>query len=383
MALLFDEAQGTFKDTGSQTSPMKKQTGLMRKQMSKMDEVAPRGHTLAYITPEEAQILNKGGGGVDAQGNQMQGPYGVPMYQGFVDRFRRSSTPRPGTGSSGPPGRNYPVSKPTQGTSAPPGEKGGGGYVTPLVSMPTASRAPPGEKGGGGYVAPSKFVDRQKKTREVQTDEKKKTEFVDRQKKTREAQKKETIKKVEDETPMDSGEFLKEWWKKREEEKKRLLPVEKPTIRIAEFNPDRFNRKLGNMIGGVYGNWLLWNPSTLGNLTSTYGVEIDKILSDREKGVGILHWKGGVSKDIIEFLQENAPENESQKQQMINMLNKLPQNIQDNIKKAVSEGELSFDVVAVKPFIDGVTKLASGDLILDDLPEEFQVATTGSLRGLL
>ena len=106
MALLFDEAQGAFKDTGSQASPMKKQTGLMRKQMSKMDEVAPRGHTLAYITPEEAQILNKGGGGVDAQGNQMQGPYGVPMYQGFVDRFRRSSTPRPGTGSSGPPGRN-------------------------------------------------------------------------------------------------------------------------------------------------------------------------------------------------------------------------------------------------------------------------------------
>ena len=56
MALLFDEAQGAFKDTGSQTSPMKKSTGLMRKQMSKMDEVAPRGHTLAYITPEEAEI---------------------------------------------------------------------------------------------------------------------------------------------------------------------------------------------------------------------------------------------------------------------------------------------------------------------------------------
>ena len=407
MALLFDEAQGAFKDTGSQASPMKKQTGLMRKQMSKMDEVAPRGHTLAYITPEEAQILNKGGGGVDAQGNQMTGPYGVPMYQGFVDRFRRSSTPVP---------------MPTA-SRAPPGEKGGGGYIAPSkplevtvpidisdvpyvnpakrpkgmpsmlsydkpleVTVPLPSQtgeAPPGEKGGGGYIAPTKFVDRQKKARDAQTDEKKKTEFVDRQKKTREAQKKETIKKVEDETPMDSGEFLKEWWKKREEEKKRLLPVEKPTIRIAEFNPDRFNRKLGNMIGGVYGNWLLWNPSTLGNLTSTYGVEIDKILSDREKGEGMLYWKGGQSKNIIEFLQENAPENESQKQQMINMLNRLPQNIQDNIKKAVSEGEISLDVVAVKPFMDGVTKLASGDLILDDLPEEFQVASTGSLRGLL
>ena len=99
MALLFDEAQGAFKDTGSQASPMKKNTGLMRKQMSKMDEVAPRGHTLAYITPEEAEILNRGGGGIDAQGNQMTGPYGVPMYQGFVER-----------------------------ESAPPGEKGGGGY---------------------------------------------------------------------------------------------------------------------------------------------------------------------------------------------------------------------------------------------------------------
>ena len=86
MALLFDEAQGAFKDTGSQTSPMKKSTGLMRKQMSKMDEVAPRGHTLAYITPEEAQILNRGGGGIDAQGNQMTGPYGVPMYPGYGSR---------------------------------------------------------------------------------------------------------------------------------------------------------------------------------------------------------------------------------------------------------------------------------------------------------
>ena len=137
------------------------------------------------------------------------------------------------------------------------------------------------------------------------------------------------------------------------------------------------------MIGGVEGGWLLWNPSALGNLNDEYGVRIDKILSDSEKGVGILHWKGGVSKDIIEFLQENAPENEAQKQQMINMLNRLPQNVQDNIKKAVSEGEISFDVVSVKPFIDGITKLASGDLIINDLPEEFQVASTGSLRGLL
>jgi len=85
----------------------------------------------------------------------------------------------------------------------------------------------------------------------------------------------------------------------------------------------------------------------------------------------------------LKYANGNKPLTEEQKQQMINMLNKLPQNVQDNIKKAVSEGEISLDVVAVKPFMDGVTKLASGDLILDDLPEEFQVATTGSLRGLL
>ena len=33
-------------------------------------------------------------------------------------------------GASGPPGRNYPVYKPSP---APPGEKGGGGYVAPIV----------------------------------------------------------------------------------------------------------------------------------------------------------------------------------------------------------------------------------------------------------
>ena len=419
MALLFDEAQGAFKDTGSQTSPMKKQTGLMRKQMSKMDEVAPRGHTLAYITPEEAEILNRGGGGIDEQGNQMQGPYGVPMYAGFMDRFasyKKPSTPTASTGFVDRQKKTRQAQFKESRRSVPPGEKGGGGYIAPskplevtvpiditgnqpyvnpakrpegmpsmlsydkplevTVQLPTQTgEAPPGEKGGGGYVAP----DGKEKQKQVMTSDeayKIPKTFVDRQKKTRESQK-------EDEPPMDSGKFLTEWWKKRDQEKKQLLPVEKPEIKIAEFNASWFNKKLGNMLGGVEGNWLLWNPSALGNLNSEYGVRIDKILSDREKGVGILHWKGGQSKDIIEFLQENAPSNATEKQQMINMLNKLPQNIQDNIKKAVSEGELSFDVVAVKPFIDGVTKLASGDLIMDDLPDEFQVATTGSLRGLL
>ena len=137
------------------------------------------------------------------------------------------------------------------------------------------------------------------------------------------------------------------------------------------------------MIGG-WGGGFIANPNILGNLGLTAGNKINEILTDKEKGVGILNWKGGVSKEIIEFLQENAPENEAQRQQMINILNKLPQNVQDNLKKAVDEGELSFDVVSIKPFgVDGVTKLASGDLILDKLPDEFQVASTGSLRGLL
>ena len=77
-------------------------------------------------------------------------------------------------GASGPPGRKYPVSKPSP---APPGEKGGGGYVEPkqekkvegLLSQPPEKEdveypkvisegttmiypdVPPGEKGGGGY----------------------------------------------------------------------------------------------------------------------------------------------------------------------------------------------------------------------------------------
>ena len=148
-----------------------------------------------------------------------------------------------------------------------------------------------------------------------------------------------------------------------------LAEIEVPRIQVAEFNLNKFNQKLGSMMGMIYGGGFIANPNILGNLGLPSGNAINDILTDKEKGVGILNWKGGVSKELIEFLQENAPENESQKQQMINMLNRLPQNVQDNIKKAVSEGELSFDVVSVKPFMDGVTKLASGDLILDAIPD--------------
>ena len=106
MALLFDQNQGSFQDTGSQNSPVKKNTGIMRKEMSKLDSVAPRGHALAYITPEEAQVLNKGGGGVAQDGNQMMGPNGIPMYPGYDHRQRKTSF-TPSSNSSGPPGRNY------------------------------------------------------------------------------------------------------------------------------------------------------------------------------------------------------------------------------------------------------------------------------------
>ena len=106
MALLFDQNQGSFQDTGSQNSPVKKNTGMMRKEMSKLDSVAPRGHALAYITPEEAQVLNKGGGGVAQDGNQMMGPNGIPMYPGYDHRQRKTSFAS-NPSSAGPPGRNY------------------------------------------------------------------------------------------------------------------------------------------------------------------------------------------------------------------------------------------------------------------------------------
>ena len=106
MALLFDQNQGSFQDTGSQRSPMKKNTGLMRKEMNKLDEVAPRGHTLAYITPEEAQILNRGGGGVDQEGNQMMGPYGVPMYPGYGSRGYQGAGKASGGDQGGSISRN-------------------------------------------------------------------------------------------------------------------------------------------------------------------------------------------------------------------------------------------------------------------------------------
>lgn len=106
MALLFDQNQGSFRDTGSQRSPVKKNTGIMRKEMSKLDEVAPRGHTLAYITPEEARVLNKGGGGIDQDGSQMMGPNGIPMYAGYDHRQRKTSFATKPI-SSRPSGRNY------------------------------------------------------------------------------------------------------------------------------------------------------------------------------------------------------------------------------------------------------------------------------------
>ena len=420
MALLFDEAQGAFQDTGSKTSPTKKQTGLMRKQMNKMDEAAPRGHTLAYITPEEAQILNKGGGGIDEQGNQMTGPYGIPMYSPR-GRRGRSSTPRPGAGASGPPGRNYSTGGGNQGKSRGGGgrsgqgkSRGGGGQDKSILSTPSGINRPGAKdtsKSAKDFAKTysstkgSPFVDRQRTTQELNKLIKKdipSTTYdrhpdkpegwhpgVGRDKSgylsthpLRSGSKGDVTTTGDEETPS-SGDYLKEWWRKREQEKKLLLPVEKPEIRIAEFDVNKFNQKLGSMIGG-WGGGFIANPNILGNLGLTAGNKINEILTDKEKGVGILNWKGGVSKEIIEFLQENAPENEAQRQQMINILNKLPQNVQDNLKKAVDEGELSFDVVSIKPFgVDGVTKLASGDLILDKLPDEFQVASTGSLRGLL
>ena len=151
MALLFDQNQGSFQDTGSQRSPMKKNTGLMRKEMSKLDEVAPRGHTLAYITPEEAKILNRGGGGVDQEGNQMMGPYGVPMYPGYGSQGYQYKPPKPTTGTTqGPAGMgSSPPSNTTTGTTGGPA-----GMGSPPSSNTTTNKDKPTKSTTGTTPGP-------------------------------------------------------------------------------------------------------------------------------------------------------------------------------------------------------------------------------------
>ena len=58
MAMVYDNLKGSFKE-GKATDESKNQSGLMAKELSALSSAGPKGHTLAYITPEEEKILQK------------------------------------------------------------------------------------------------------------------------------------------------------------------------------------------------------------------------------------------------------------------------------------------------------------------------------------
>ena len=297
MALLFDDAQGTFKDTGSQTSPMKKSTGLMRQQMNKMDEVAPRGHTLAYITPEEAEILNKGGGGIDAEGNQMTGPYGIPMYPGYTPTWN------PGIKSS--------------------------------VSTPRTQASPHTNKPSYAQEKKSKSLDAARPHEDKKTEDKK-TE----------------VKNISD----------NKYFQDLNKEELSYVLGQKDTIKDEEikqtnFNTDRFMNTIGttiNVDGKTINEQLLINP------------HIGMKLESKEKGdESILDRKNQVSNEIIEHLKVNTPDNLEERNHLLYMLDRMPKNVKDNVKKAIDNKEISLDVKASKSITENFDKISTGDFIFN------------------
>ena len=297
MALLFDDAQGTFKDTGSQTSPIKKSTGLMRQQMSKMDEVAPRGHTLAYITPEEAEILNKGGGGIDAEGNQMTGPYGIPMYPGYTPTWN------PGIKSS--------------------------------VSTPRTQASPHTNKPSYAQEKKSKSLDAARPHEDKKTEDKK-TE----------------VKNISD----------NKYFQDLNKEELSYVLGQKDTIKDEEikqtnFNTDRFMNTIGttiNVDGKTINEQLLINP------------HIGMKLESKEKGdESILDRKNQVSNEIIEHLKVNTPDNLEERNHLLYMLDRMPKNVKDNVKKAIDNKEISLDVKASKSITENFDKISTGDFIFN------------------
>ena len=297
MALLFDDAQGTFKDTGSQTSPMKKSTGLMRQQMNKMDEVAPRGHTLAYITPEEAEILNKGGGGIDAEGNQMTGPYGIPMYPGYTPTWN------PGIKSS--------------------------------VSTPRTQASPHTNKPSYAQEKKSKSLDAARPHEDKKTEDKK-TE----------------VKNISD----------NKYFQDLHKEELSYVLGQKDTIKDEEikqtnFNTDRFMNTIGttiNVDGKTINEQLLINP------------HIGMKLESKEKGdESILDRKNQVSNEIIEHLKVNTPDNLEERNHLLYMLDRMPKNVKDNVKKAIDNKEISLDVKASKSITENFDKISTGDFIFN------------------
>ena len=315
MALLFDEAQGAFKDTGSQTSPMKKSTGMMRKQMTKMDEVAPRGHTLAYITPEEAEILNRGGGGIDAQGNQMQGPYGIPMYPGYTETWNPGISRKSNKANVSSLGRGSPHKD----------------VAAPTKTKPTVTK-PPGPHRDAG----------DKKTGDV-----------------KEVKKEVTSKKVDE--PIKNISDNKYFKDLNKDELNFALGVtdtiEDKQIKQNNFDTNRFMQTIGttvNVDGKTINEQLLINP------------HLTEQLELKEKGdTSILDRKNQVSKEIIEHLKNNTPENIKEKTELTFLLDRLPKNVKDNIKKAIDNGEVSLDIVPVKSTTENFDKLSTGDFIFN------------------
>ena len=329
MALLFDEAQGAFKDTGSQTSPMKKSTGMMRKQMTKMDEVAPRGHTLAYITPEEAEILNRGGGGIDAQGNQMQGPYGIPMYRGYTKTWN------PGISR-----KSNKTNVPSLGRGSPHKD-----IAAPTKTKPTVTK-PPGPHRDAG----------DKKTGDV-----------------KEVKKEVTSKKVDE--PIKNISDNKYFKDLNKDELNFALGVtdtiEDKQIKQNNFDTNRFMQTIGttvNVDGKTINEQLLINP------------HLTEQLELKEKGdTSILDRKNQVSNEIIEHLKNNTPENIKEKTELIFLLDRLPKNVKDNVKKAIDNGEVSLDIVPVKSTTENFDKLSTGDFIFNPHIDEEPKTVTDAL----
>ena len=329
MALLFDEAQGAFKDTGSQTSPMKKSTGMMRKQMTKMDEVAPRGHTLAYITPEEAEILNRGGGGIDAQGNQMQGPYGIPMYPGYTETWNPGISRKSNKANVSSLGRGSPHKD----------------VAAPTKTKPTVTK-PPGPHRDAG----------DKKTGDV-----------------KEVKKEVTSKKVDE--PIKNISDNKYFKDLNKDELNFALgitnTIEDKQIKQNNFDTNRFMQTIGttvNVDGKTINEQLLINP------------HLTEQLELKEKGdTSILDRKNQVSNEIIEHLKNNTPENIKEKTELIFLLDRLPKNVKDNVKKAIDNKEISLDVKASKSITENFDKISTGDFIFNPHIDEEPKTVTDAL----
>ena len=75
MALVYDKLKGSFKE-GKQTDEQTNQSGIMAKELSSLSGAGPKGHTLAYVTPEEEKLLRKATGK-----ESIMTAYGIPTYQ--------------------------------------------------------------------------------------------------------------------------------------------------------------------------------------------------------------------------------------------------------------------------------------------------------------